>query len=247
MRFALPGFARCLRTPCIILVTATAACGGATTFLPEATGGAEMTPEVSELAVEAAKITPVSPVQGRLHVLAEPGTHTSVAPVVVLLQRIEPSSQPAHANRVVRVTSTTDLFDPPFTAVGVGDTVILVNEGRLRHRFFSPDLDADLGTQAIIPVAPKGEYASVDFVAEGLKRLYCSLHPDEVFSIFVSGTPFYAITERDGSYLIPDVPDGRYRLTIWSEVVSGLVRYVSVDANRRNVENIWIDSKLLGP
>ncbi|UCG87260.1 MAG: carboxypeptidase regulatory-like domain-containing protein [Gemmatimonadota bacterium] len=245
MRFALTGFARCLRTPRTVLVTATAACGGATTSLPEATTAAEMTPEAGELALEAAEITPVSPVQGRLHVLAEPGADTSLAPVVVLLQRIARSDRPAPANRVVRVVSTSDRFDPPFTAVGARDTVILVNQGRLRHRLFSPDLDADLRSEVVIPVAPGGEYASLDFRVQGPKRLYCSLHPDEVFSIFVSGTPFYDITERDGSYLIPDVPVGRYRLTIWSEVVSGFVRYISVDAGQRNVENIWIDSKLL--
>jgi len=238
--FALPRLARWLRSTSTFFVTATAACGGATRLIPEATEEAEITPDA------AAEIIPVSRVQGRLNVLAEPGADTYLSPVVVLLQRITGSDRPAWPNRVVRVVSTTDLFDPPFTAVGAGDTVILVNEGSLQHRFFSPDLEVDLGTEVVIPVAPQGEYRSVDFVAQGPKRLYCSLHPDEVFSIFVSGTPFYALPERDGGYQIPDVPEGRYRLTIWSEVVSGLVRYISVDANQRNVENIWIDSKLLG-
>ena len=183
--------------------------------------------------------------QGTLSVVAKPGADWSLGPVVVLLERTERDNRPIQNSRVVRVTSTTDLFDPQFTAVGAGDTVILVNEGNLQHSFFSPDLDSDLGSSVVIPVAPNGEYASVDFVAAGPKRIYCSLHPDETFSIFVSGTPFYAVLEQDGSYVIPEVPDGRYRLTIWSEVVSGPIRQVHIDASERSVENIWIDSKHL--
>jgi len=175
--------------------------------------------------------------------LAEPGAERSLGPVVVLLERTGRSNQPNQNNRVVRVTSTTDLFDPPFAAVGVEDTVILVNQGKLQHSFFSPDLDSDLGSNVVIPVAPGGEYASVDFVAAGPKQIYCSLHPDETFSIYVAGTPFYAVLEQDGSYVIPEVPNGQYHLTIWSQAVSGPIRQVSVDANEMTVENIWIDSK----
>ena len=229
MRFAPTWLARCIRSTCNVILTGTAACGCATTLIPEV--------------AEVAEAVPASPVQGTLKVLAEPGAERHLAPVVVLLERIDESNRPTRGNRVVRVTSTTDLFDPPFTAVGVGDTVILVNKGRLQHRFFSADLQADLGTDVVIPVGPDGQYESVDFVAEGPKRLYCSLHPEEAFSIFVSGTPFYAVADTDGSYLIPDVPDGRYRLAIWSEVVAGLIRDVRVDAGQRRVENIWIDSK----
>jgi hypothetical protein len=230
----------------IVALTATAACGGATKPIPNVAEPAALELEAAELAPEVPEATPGSRVRGELHVLAESGTDTSLAPVVVLLQRVDGSAPPALANRVVRVVSTTDQFDPPFTAVGAKDTVILVNHGGLQHRFFSPDLNADLGSEAVIPVAPGGEYASLDFQVQGPKRLYCSLHPDEVFSIFVSETAFYAVATRDGSYVIPDVPEGRYRLTIWSEAVSGFVRYVSVDSDRRNVEDIWIDSKFLG-
>ena len=231
VRFALPRLARCIRSTCTVILTATAACGGATTLIPEV--------------AEVAEAAPASPVQGTLNVLAEPGVERSLGPVVVLLERIEGSNRLARGNRVVRVTSTTDLFDPPFTAVGVGDTVVFVNEGKLQHRFFSPDLESDLGSSVVIPVASGAEYASVDFVAEGPKRIYCSLHPDEAFSIFVSGTPFYAVADTDGSYLIPDVPDGRYHLSIWSEAVSGPIRQVRIDAGEKSVENIWIDSKRL--
>ena len=231
MRFALPRLGKRIPSACTAILAATAACGGATTVLPEV--------------MEVPEPVPASPVQGTLNVLADPGSDRSLGPVVVLLERTERGNRPILSSLVVRVTSTTDLFDPQFTAVGAGDTVILVNEGNLQHSFFSPDLDSDLGSSVVIPVAPGGEYASVDFVAAGPKRIYCSLHPDETFSIFVSGTPFYAVLEQDGSYLIPEVPDGRYRLTIWSEVISGPIRQVHIDESERSIENIWIDSKRL--
>ncbi len=231
MSFALPRLGRCIHSAGTAIFAATAACTGATTVIPENT--------------ELAEPAPASPVRGTLSVLAAAGADKPLGPVVVLLERTDRSDQPIGNSRTVRVISTSDLFDPPFTAAGAGDTVILVNHGRLQHRFFSPDLDADLGSEVVIPVAPAAEYASVDFVAAGPKQIYCSLHPDETFSIYVSGTPFYAVLGHDGSYRIPAVPDGRYRLTIWSAVVSGPIRHVRVDANEVSVENIWIDSKRL--
>ena len=233
MRLTPPKRGRCINGVCAAIVAVTAACGGATTVVPEV-------PEP-----EAPEPAPASPVIGTLSVVAAPGANKSLGPVVVLLERADRSSEATAGNQVVRVISTSALFDPPFTAVGAGDTVVLINKGTLQHRFFSPDLEADLGSEVVIPVAPGGEYASVDFIAEGPKQIYCSLHPEETFTIFVSGTPFYAVLEEDGSYQIPQVPDGRYRLSIWSEVVSGPVRQVRIDANEVSVENIWLDSKRL--
>jgi plastocyanin len=233
VRVTLPKPGRRIGATCTAILAVTTACGGAAAVVPEV-------PEP-----EPPEPTPASPVSGTLNVLAEPGADKPLGPVVVLLERAGRSEQPISGHQAVRVISTSALFDPPFTAVGAGDTVVLVNKGTLQHRFFSPDLEADLGSEVIIPVAPGGEYASVDFVAAGSKQIYCSLHPDETFTIFVSGTPFYAVLEEDGSYQIPEVPDGRYRLSIWSEVVSGPIRHVRIDANEVSVENIWLDSKRL--
>ena len=237
MSSAPPRLAWLLRITPIVVALPMPACGGAATPAPTTPA-----PTTATLSLTAPPPPPATrTVRGTLHVSGENGADTSLTPAVVLLRRIGRSNSPITAVRTVRVTSSTDLFDPPFTAVGIGDTVVFVNRGGLQHSFFSPDLEADLGSQVVIPVAAAGQYASVDFITEGPKRIYCSLHPDEAFTVFVSATQFYAVPAADGSYDIGDVPVGRYRLTLWSNEISGMIRDIKVDSRWSGVANIRID------
>ena len=183
---------------------------------------------------------------GTVSVRSEAGADTSVSPLVVFLEPIGESNLADSRHRSVFLISAADRFNPPFMVLSAGDTAIFVNQGGLKHRLFSPDLTADLGSDVVIPLSPAGEYASVDFLAYGTKRLYCSLHPEEVVSVFVSPTPFYAMPDSAGGFVIRDVPDGRYRLAIWSEVVSGLVRRVRVDASQSGIQNVQLDLSRTG-
>ncbi len=180
-------------------------------------------------------------VQGILTVLPEPGDATDLGPVVVLLERTDQTIRPAAGSRIVLVESHTESFEPALAVAGINDTIIFVNQGRLKHRLFSADRNGNVA----VPLDPVSESAPVGFVAAGVTQFYCSLHPDELVSVLVVGTPHYAIARNDGSYVIPRVPDGEYRLSVWSDVVAGPVRTIQIDSGRTVIHRIWIDPKLL--
>ncbi len=188
--------------------------------------------------------SPIAPtVQGRLTVLPESTATPDLAPLVVQLDPMGEDDRFNPTGRAVRIASSSDLFVPGFFVVGVRDTVVFHNGGELKHRLFSPDLP----TNQTFSLDPAFGHPPVVFPQPGLKRFFCSLHPEESFAIYVSDAAYYALADREGGYSIAQVEEGTYLLSIWSDVVAGPIRSVQVDSNRQPVHNIWLDAKRLMP
>lgn len=51
--------------------------------------------------------------------------------------------------------------------------------------------------------------------APGLLTITCENHPLERAFVFVSDHPFFAVTDAEGRYVLPDVPVGHYGLESW--------------------------------
>ncbi len=69
-----------------------------------------------------------------------------------------------------------------------------------------------------------------------MSYIFCNIHPQMSAVIITAQTPYYAVTDNLGEALILGVPDGRYRLSFWSEhalpkTLSGLIREVTVSGD----------------
>ncbi len=64
---------------------------------------------------------------------------------------------------------------------------------------------------------PQGVKKSFTFDDLGVAPLLCNVHSEMSGYIVVVPTPYYALTSKDGSYEIKNVPPGHYTLTTWSE------------------------------
>src|SRR5262249_14692747 len=51
----------------------------------------------------------------------------------------------------------------------------------------------------------------------GVVRVFCNIHSSMSAMIVVLGTPYYATTRKDGSFVITDVPQGAYTMTFVHE------------------------------
>ena len=65
--------------------------------------------------------------------------------------------------------------------------------------------------------------------------MFCNIHSSMSAMIVVLATPYFAVTARDGSFTLPDVPDGRYKLRVGHErsteaALDALTRSISVGA-----------------
>lgn len=110
-------------------------------------------------------------------------------------------------------------FLPHVLPVLAGTTVDFLNSDDVLHNVFSPDKCADnfnLGTW------PKGQIRSFTFKNPGCRPvLLCKVHPEMEAYVVVLETPYFAVSNPDGSYTIKDVPAGNYTLSIWHETLKG--------------------------
>jgi plastocyanin len=117
-----------------------------------------------------------------------------------------------------------ETFVPHVLAVIAGTTVEFPNNDRTYHNVFSLSKPKtfDLGRYAA------GKSKAVRFDRPGIVRVFCDIHSHMNAFILVFGHPYFATTDVDGRYRIPDVPSGSYTVAVWNE---GVVR----DSRRVNV------------
>ena len=117
------------------------------------------------------------------------------------------------------------LFVPHVLPVLVGTTVDFKNSDAVLHNVFSPDKCADkfnLGSW------PQGQVRSYTFKKPCAATLLCNVHPEmEGFVVAVS-TPYFAVTDASGAYVIHDVPDGTYTVKVWHPKLKETSRQVTV-------------------
>lgn len=117
------------------------------------------------------------------------------------------------------------VFHPHVLPVLVGTTVDFLNSDAVMHNVFTPDACAEkfnLGTW------PKGETRSYVFKSECAAALLCKVHPEMEAFVVAVPTPYFAVTKSDGSYAIPDVPDGAYTVKVWHPKLKATQRAVAV-------------------
>jgi plastocyanin len=111
------------------------------------------------------------------------------------------------------------MFQPHVLPVIAGTTVDYLNSDDVLHNVFSPDQCCgkfNLGSW------PKGQTKSYLFKDVGcVATMLCNVHPEMEGFVVVLQNPYYAVTAKDGSYEIKDVPAGKYNLKIWHEKLKG--------------------------
>lgn len=189
-------------------------------------------------------VTPSAPsaVRGALRFLEREQPDTVLGPVVVMLTPNDSAATVTRPPELREIVSSTDRFDPGFSAVAVGDFIVFVNDGTVSHRFFA----SGLGPDSYVAVAPGGSSDAVRVDAPAELDFYCSLHPDENFGVLVTTGVYFALLDENGRYYVGPLPGGSYRMSIWSPRVKGPIRTVQVETGRTSVETIWLDPDLIG-
>ena len=193
-------------TACTVLTTACAMVGPSGTISPPA-------PES------------IGALSGTVSIAEGQPSDSEMGPMVVLLEPIEGAGAPARPTQQFRISSSTDRFDPAFTTVAEGDFIVFANGGAVSHRFFSASLGPDLQ----IPVGAASSSAPLRMEKTGELRFFCSLHPDETFSVLVTRGAFSAVVDPDGRFYVAPIPEGSYRLSVWSRQAQRSIRTVQVD------------------
>jgi plastocyanin len=143
---------------------------------------------------------------------------------VVSLTPVPPKTFPAPKEHA-KINQENLVFHPHVLPILVGATVDFLNSDAVLHNVFTPDACAEkfnLGTW------PKGQIKSYAFKKECAATLLCKVHPEMEAFVVAVPTPYFAVTKADGTYHIPDVPDGTYTVKVWHPKLKAVQKSVTV-------------------
>ena len=160
---------------------------------------------------------------GRVRIVARDGKERKKhGGVVVFLDGVNGKTKPPLLK--ARMTQKNRRFDPPILPILAGTAVEFPNNDRILHNVFSLSRAKPFDLE----IYGSGETKSVRFAKTGLIKVYCHIHPEMVAHILVLANRHFAVTDDDGFWCIPDLPEGDYVLRSWHEFGGGSQRKLRV-------------------
>jgi plastocyanin len=156
------------------------------------------------------------------------------APSLVYAERTDAAAPRQGGRFALRQKNKT--FTPRLLGVPVGSVVAFPNDDIIFHNVFSLSgpQPFDLGQYR------SGESQSRTFTQAGSYRVFCNIHPNMSAVILVVPTPYVAITDANGRFVL-DLPPGRYRLTAVSERAGPASIEVTAESGATQAEPLTLD------
>jgi len=108
-------------------------------------------------------------------------------------------------------------FVPHVMVVVKGTTVDFLNSDPVGHNVYWPSISGNKKLAHNMGTWPKGESKPFQFNDLGVASLLCNVHPEMSGYVVIAPTPYFAVTDKDGNFVIKDLPAGKYTLKTWSE------------------------------
>ena len=102
-------------------------------------------------------------------------------------------------------------FNPAVMAVAAGARVSFPNRDRMRHHIYS----FSEAKRFEVRLYSGEEVPTLVFDKPGVITLGCNIHDWMQGYIFVSASPWFALTGADGVATIDSLPDGTYEISLW--------------------------------
>ena len=122
-------------------------------------------------------------------------------------------------------------FVPHIVVVLKGTTVDFLNSDPVGHNVYWPNISGNKKLAHNMGTWPQGQKKSFTFNDLGVAPLLCNVHPEMSGYVVVAPTPYFAVTDKEGNFVIKDIPDGAYTLKTWSEVGKPATQAVTVSGS----------------
>lgn len=154
--------------------------------------------------------------------------------IAVYVDAIPGKDFPAPTQHIV-VDQKQMKFVPHVVAVEKGTTVEFLNSDPVGHNVYWPSISGNKKLAHNLGTWPKGEKKPFQFNDLGVASLLCNVHPEMSGYVVVVATPYFAVTDKDGNFVIKDVPAGKYTLKTWSEEGKPVTQAVEVSGASTSV------------
>ena len=141
------------------------------------------------------------------------GGDKSVQDAIVYLKAVEKGKAWPKLAKTPEIDNVKCDFQPHVMVMPVGD-IVVVNTDPVLHN-----------TKSFIDRVPifnlalpnQGQRITRPIKKSGIMRVECDAHGWMLGWVYVADNPYYAITPKDGSFSITDIPPGTYTLVAWQE------------------------------
>jgi uncharacterized protein (DUF2141 family) len=119
-------------------------------------------------------------------------------------------------------------------------SIVIVNADPVMH-----NTHGFLGKATVFNVALpiKGQRLERKVTKPGLMRVECDAHGWMLAWIYAAENPYVAVTQKDGSFELTDVPPGSYTLVAWHELTGETEMPVTVKAKAPVELNVELKKK----
>ena len=118
-------------------------------------------------------------------------------------------------------------FVPHVISATTGQMLDIVNDDPFLH-----DAHAWIGQRTLFNLAiPRDRTVHRQLEYPGIIHVNCNVRHTWMHAyIVVTDNPYHAVTGADGRFTITDVPAGKYRVTVWHEILGSVERPITVVA-----------------
>lgn len=106
-------------------------------------------------------------------------------------------------------------FEPHIQIIPVGGKLVFLNSDQVSHNVHTYASKNDAFNKTIAPGSKEEQV-----MAKGEKvQVKCDIHTWMSAWVFVTDTPFYAVTKEDGTFSIAGLKPGTYKAEVWHETL----------------------------
>lgn len=181
-------------------------------------------------------------------VAVDPSTHGFGNAIVSLVgvERGKPLI-PSESPLVLEVESKKCRFFPHVSAAAVGATLEIRNHDPILHNLHVRR-ETRFGPTVMNVVQPAGTRSvQKPFPESGFLDVRCDVHAFMSAFIHVFDHPYFATTDRTGSFALTKVPPGLYKLRVWHEQFGARERTINVLSGENVTVEVEIGAKNLAP
>jgi hypothetical protein len=156
------------------------------------------------------------------------GSGKGVQDAVVYLKGVQKGKKWSKPAKTPVLNNHNCRFEPHVQVIPEGMNVAIHNSDPVLH-----NTHGFLIKSTVFNVAMPKQGMSIEkpLKKSGIIRVECDSHGWMLGWIYVADNPYYAVTGKDGAFVISDVPPGNYTLVIWQEYMGSKEMPVTVKAN----------------
>jgi hypothetical protein len=134
-------------------------------------------------------------------------------------------------------------IQPYVSAVMTGQEVVFANVDSVLHKIRLAPMN-NPAVNFSLPIGKRGQVLKFS-KPEISMQITCDIHPWEFAYLSVLEQPFFAVTDTNGDFVIPNVPAGKYKVRALHRIAqntNAIVREVTVRSGEIAMANFTLDA-----